>query len=85
VQKPPTRVISDEPNSHVVRSRTGRHNIATDGVGVVVCHGACASDDVECVLWGVWFWYELKEKEGGKKKTHSVQVEWMLTQQTHQH
>ena len=53
MQKPWTRVISDEPNSHVVRSRTGRHDVATDGVGVIVCRGARTSDDVECVLWDV--------------------------------
>ena len=39
----------------------------------------------EVSVGGVVLGYELKEKERGKKKTHTAQVEWMLTQQTHQH
>ena len=69
VQKPRTRVIGDEPNSHIVQSRAGRHDVVTDGVGVVVCCGVCASDDVECMLWRWGFGMSGKRKKGGRKLT----------------
>ena len=45
------------------------------GVGMVVCRGACASDDVQCVLWNMrcqweeWFWgMSWKRKNVGRRK-----------------
>ena len=55
MQEPWTWVISDKAYGHVVRCHaeiiaTNGNDISTDRIGIIICVGPCASDDIEGML-----------------------------------